>query len=151
MYRIKLFLLFVICSISFCFAQNPIRWRSSVKMTDKAEGVVLMKAIVQPGWHLYGIDLPKGGPKSTSFDFSDSVGIELIGTVSSSTTPIEVFDNMFQLKLNWWDSNVTFTQRFKVTGNNPMLKGSITYMGCNDETCTPPRKESISLSIPVKK
>lgn len=119
-------------------------------MTNATEGIVTVKAIIQSGWHLYGFDLPKGGPKSTSFDFSGSSGIELIGAVNPSIKPVEVFDNMFQLMLNWWDSNVTFTQRFKATGEKPTIKGVITYMGCNEQTCTPPRKENITLTIPVK-
>ena len=150
MYRIRLFLLLFILSASCIYAQNPIKWRSSLKMTNATEGIVTVKAIIQSGWHLYGFDLPKGGPKSTSFDFSGSSGIELIGAVNPSIKPVEVFDNMFQLMLNWWDSNVTFTQRFKATGEKPTIKGVITYMGCNEQTCTPPRKENITLTIPVK-
>lgn len=148
MHRVRIFSLLFILSVSCLYAQNPIKWRSSVKMTSDTEGVIALKAFMQPGWHLYGFDLPKGGPKSTSFDFSNSSGIELIGTINASVKPVEVFDDMFQLTLNWWDANVAFTQHFKIIGKKPSIKGVITYMGCNDQTCTPPRKENITLTIP---
>ncbi len=151
MRRITLLLMAMVFSVACALAQNPIKWRSSIKMTDKNEGTITMKAIIQPGWHLYGLDLPKGGPKSTTFYFEKRTDVEFIGSVTPSTKPIETFDQMFQIKLNWWDANVIFTQKFKVTGANPLIKGGITYMGCNDENCTPPRKENISLSIPTKK
>ena len=53
---------------------QPVKWRISVKMTSKTEGVVTIRAIVGQGWHLYGLDIPKGGPKPTSFNFSKSEG-----------------------------------------------------------------------------
>lgn len=150
MRRITLIILSAVISVACAFAQNPIKWRSSVAMTNATEGVITMKAIVQPGWHLYGVDLPKGGPKSTTFDFSQSTDIELTGKITPSVKPTTTFDQMFQLELNWWETTVTFTQAFKVTGKSPNIKGVITYMGCNNETCTPPRKENISLTIPVQ-
>lgn len=151
MRRIIFIMMAAVFSMTCAIAQNPIKWRSSVKMTTADEGVITMKAIIQPGWHLYGLDLPKGGPKATTFDFTQSTGIELTGEITPSSKPVETLDKMFDLKLNWWDANVTFTQQFKVTGKTPAIKGVITYMGCNNETCMPPRKENISLSIPAQK
>ena len=144
MQRIISFLTAITVTVACAMAQSPIKWRTSLKMTGNAEGTIMMKAIVTDGWHLYGTNLPKGGPKSTTFDFAQSSDIEFIGAPVPSEKPIEIYDKMFDLKLNWWAANVTFTQRFKVTGNSPAIKGTITYMGCNDETCMPPRKEKIS-------
>lgn len=132
-------------------AQNPIKWRSSIKMVSKTEGIVTMKAIIEPGWHLYGIDLPKGGPKATSFDFSSSVGIKLIGNVEPSAKPKVVHDKLFDLKLNWWEESLSFTQRFKLEGKGEAkVNATISYMGCNDETCLPPSTKTINIVVPKK-
>lgn len=130
-------------------AQKPIKWRTSVKMTSKTEGVVTMKAIIENGWHLYGTNIPSGGPKATKFDLSQSIGVKFIGGTVPSVTPKNVYDNTFGLNLNWWDKTVIFTQKFKLTGKpNAKIIGSISYMGCNDQTCLPPSSQSINIVVP---
>jgi thiol:disulfide interchange protein DsbD len=64
----KLTFLFVALIISAvtAMAQSPIKWRTTYKMTSQTEGVLTVKAIVTEGWHLYGTELPEGGPKATS-------------------------------------------------------------------------------------
>ena len=131
------------------YAQKPIKWRTSVKMINTTEGVITMKAIIQQGWHLYGTSIPSGGPKATSFNFSSSVRIKLVGEVTPSYMPKNVFDKSFNINLNWWDKTVTFTQKFKLTNKaNAKVVGAITYMGCNDQTCLPPSTQSINIAVP---
>ncbi len=130
-------------------AQKPIKWRSSAKMINETEGVITIKAIIEPGWHLYGVDIPSGGPKATKFDFSGSVGVKLVGNVEPSTKPIKVHDNVFDLTLNWWDKTTTFTQKFiKNKKENAKIIGTIQYMGCNDQTCLPPSTQQINITVP---
>ncbi len=152
MRKISLLLAIVVAATFGAIAQNPIKWRTSVTMISETEGVVTMKAILQNGWHLYGTELPAGGPKATKFDLSASTGVTFIGTPVPSIKPVEKHDDMFNLTLNWWDKNVTFTQKFKVTdASTAKIIGVINYMGCNDETCAPPKKQKISIVVPPYK
>lgn len=130
-------------------AQNAIRWRTTVKMTNEKEGVVTVRALVEPGWHLYGTQLPKGGPKPTVLDFSASKGVKFIGDFKPSQKPETKHDDMFGITLNYWSQNVLFTRRFKLTGakTDALISGKITYMGCNDATCLPPKTESFTVKI----
>ena len=147
----KYYLLIAIIVLSICSlsAQTPIKWRSSIKMINETEGIVSMKAIIEPGWHLYGTNLPSGGPKATSFDFSSSQGIKLVGGITPSDEPKNVKDQLFGLNLNWWDKTLSFTQKFKVIKNNARVICAISYMGCNDQTCLPPSIQSINISVPA--
>lgn len=130
-------------------AQSPVRWRASVNMTSPDEGEIVVKALIDDGWHLYGFDMPDGGPKPTRFDFSASTGIELNGEIRPSEKPIVRMDPLFGKNLSWWDRNVNFTQRFSVIDKeNGVIRISITFMSCNGGTCTPPRTETISAPIP---
>ncbi len=130
-------------------AQSPVRWRTSVNMTSPDEGEIVIKALIDDGWHLYALDMPEGGPKATKFDFSSSNGIEIRGDIKPSENPISRMDPLFGKKLSWWDRNVNFTQRFSVIDKeNGIIKVSITFMCCNGGTCTPPKTETISASIP---
>ena len=152
MRKISLLLAIVVAATFGAIAQNPIKWRTSVTMTSETEGVVTMKAILQNGWHLYGTELPAGGPKATKFDLSASTGVIFIGTLVPSIKPAEQHVDMFNLTLNWWDKNVTCTQKFKVTdASTAKIIGVINYMGCNDETCAPPKKQKISIVVPPYK
>ena len=87
--------------------------------------------------------------KATKFDFSSSTGIKLIGGVVPSIKPKNVYDNTFGINLNWWDKTVTFTQKFKLTNkSSAKVVGTISYMGCNDQTCLPPSTQSINIVVP---
>lgn len=146
-----LFLFFAIFTMAFTVeAQSPVRWRTSVRMTSPTEGEISIKALISDGWHLYGFDMPEGGPKSTHFDFSDCIGIVLDGNIRPSEQPVSQMDPLFGKKLSWWDRNVTFTQRFTVKDDkDARIKIQIYFMSCNGGTCTPPRTETVTTTIPA--
>ena len=148
-----LFLLLAVFAIAFTSgAQSPVRWRTSVKMTSPTQGEITIKALISEGWHLYGFDMPDGGPKPTRFDFSDCIGIKLDGDVKPSAQPIVQMDPLFGKNLSWWDRNVTFTQRFTLKNDKEArVKVSITYMSCNGGICTPPKTETVTTTIPEYK
>ncbi len=149
MKKISLILVVLLSSIVSMSAQKPIKWRSNIKMTSETEGVVTIKAIIEPGWHLYGTQIPSGGPKATKIDLSSSEGVKFVGDVTPSIAPKKVHDKTFDLNLNWWDQNVTFTQKFKLSSKKgAKIVGVISFMGCNDQTCLPPSTQSINIVVP---
>ena len=149
MKKISLILVVLLSTILSVSAQKPIKWRSNVKMTSETEGVVTIKAIIEPGWHLYGTQIPSGGPKATKIDLSSSEGVKFVGNVTPSIAPKKVYDKTFDLNLNWWDQNVSFTQKFKLSSKKgAKIVGVISFMGCNDQTCLPPSTQSINIVVP---
>ncbi len=48
-----------------------------VKATGPNQGTVTFRALIEKGWHLYGLELPKDGPKPTEFNLEGSKDIEL--------------------------------------------------------------------------
>ena len=119
---------------------TPVKWK--IKLDDKngeAEKEILFTATADKGWHLYDMNLPEGGPISTSFTFETLKGAELLGQPTPSVTPTTVFDEQFQMNLRWYAGSVTFTQKLKVTDASKFkAEGAIEFMACNDETCLPP-------------
>lgn len=125
---------------------TPITWDVSTEMTSETEGVVKFAATIEKGWHLYGTTLPEGGPRETSIKFDRIEGAELIDSPEPSIAPVEKVDMVFHLKLNWWESDVTLSQRFRVTDKKGyLLGGTITFQGCNDGSCIPPAKEAFEV------
>ena len=91
------------------------------------------------------MNLPEGGPISTSFTFETLKGAELVGQPTSSVTPTTVFDEQFQMNLRWYAGSVTFTQKLKVTDAAKFkAEGAVEFMACNDETCLPPDQISFA-------
>ncbi len=128
---------------------NPIKWTVESAIGSDGEGSITFKASIESGWHLYALDLPDGGPRPTVFKFDTIEGAELIGDIQPSVEPTETVDMVFHLKLGWWDKDVNFVQRFKTTGNSGYkIAGTISFQGCNDESCIPPSKEPFEIASP---
>ena len=130
---------------------NPVKWRVNVKMISSNVGEVIMTATIDDGWHLYGMNMPKGGPKSTEIDFTGSKGVKFEGGLSQSVAPTVYHDSMFEMKLSCWEKKVTFRRKFKVTDRaNALIAGSISFMSCNNINCSAPVTEKFSKKVPLK-
>lgn len=119
---------------------TPVKWK--IKLDDKGgapEKEIVFTATADKGWHLYDMNLPEGGPVSTSFTFETLNGAELIGQPVPSVKPTTVYDEQFAMNLHWYPGTVSFIQKLKVTDPAKFkVEGEVEFMACNDETCLPP-------------
>lgn len=119
---------------------TPVKWK--IKLDDKGgapEKEIVFTATADKGWHLYDMNLPEGGPVSTSFTFETLNGAELIGQPAPSVKPTTVYDEQFAMNLRWYPGTVSFIQKLKVTDPAKFkVEGEVEFMACNDETCLPP-------------
>jgi len=133
------YLVFLLFFIGFSPALNaqmhePVKWKTEINES----GEIVFRATVNRGWHLYDMNLPDGGPISTSFDFEEIKGAELIGKVSTKSKITAQYDEMFEMTVRWFAENPTFIQKIKIKDKDKFLiKGSINYMSCNDQFCVP--------------
>ena len=132
------------------FAQNitPIKWSETVEMTSQTEGKIIFDVKIENGWHLYGFNLPEGGPKPTKITFDKVDGVELVGDLTSSKQPVKKFDKTFNLDLTWWDSDLKIEQAFRLSDKAVReITGKIEYQGCNDQSCVAPAKELFAVKV----
>lgn len=119
---------------------TPVKWK--IKLDDKGgapEKEIVFTATADKGWHLYDMNLPEGGPVSTSFTFEILNGAELIGQPVPSVKPTTVYDEQFAMNLRWYPGTVSFIQKLKITDPGKFkVEGEVEFMACNDETCLPP-------------
>ena len=143
--RFLLIFTLMVIGASCAFAQifDPVKWKSAIKMTDATNGVVTFTATVDAGWHVYGTQLPAGGPEPTSVHWNNQ-GVKLVGGLTPSKVAHKQHDETFDMDLSWWTGSVTLSQKFTVTAKEYKIEGSIRYMACDDENCTPPKSESFS-------
>lgn len=125
----------------------PLKWSIKLQETNKPVKDLIFTASMDKGWHLYDMNLPEGGPVSTSFNFETVEGAELVGTPVASTKPTAFFDELFSMEVRWFSNAVTFTQQFKITNPKKFkLSGEVEYMVCNDATCLPPEREAFEFN-----
>ncbi|MBZ4190761.1 MULTISPECIES: protein-disulfide reductase DsbD N-terminal domain-containing protein [Bacteroidota] len=148
MKKIIFFVAFVFLSAtSFGQILKPVKWSYAAKRTSDKEAVLLLKATIENGWHIYSLSVPKDGPQPTSFSFQSSKSYQLNGKVLAAK-PIVKHDPTFDMQVGYYEKSVVFQQKVKLTDQSPTVKGTLTYMVCNDKQCLPP--EEVAFSIPVK-
>ncbi|MDL2264867.1 thioredoxin family protein [Parabacteroides sp. OttesenSCG-928-G07] len=136
-------LFLMLCCMQFAYTQilTPVKWTIELEDDGKAEKFILFTAVSDRGWHLYDMNLPAGGPISTSFSFEVLEGVELIGEPVASKKPTAVYDELFSMELRWYEGTVSFRQSFRVTDpSNVKIEGELEFMACDDATCLPPER-----------
>jgi thiol:disulfide interchange protein DsbD len=139
MKRIVLLLTFLVTAFA-AEAQiyDPVKWNTSVEKVSDTEYDLVIKASIEPNWHLYSQNVPEDGPIPTTFTFEPGTGYELVGT------PVEeeghtVNDAVFNMMIKYFDNSATFKQRIRVTTTETLeIKGEVEFMVCDDAQCLPP-------------
>lgn len=131
---------------------STVAWKQQVEMTGEKTGKLILTMTPAKGWHIYGFDVEAGGPKAMSADFSKSTGVKFKGELTPSVAPVKTHDDIFGIDVTYWESKVVFTRKFVVTdAAKAKIIGTITYQGCNGETCNAPQKYNVSVTVPAGK
>ena len=125
---------------------QPVHWSYAAKKLSPTEAVVLLKATIDPGWHVYSQHVKDGGPVKTTIKFDPSRAYTLVGTPQEAK-PVTRMEKTFNMEVSYFEKEVTFQQKVKLTGKSPqVVKGTIEYMVCNDKQCLPPDEIPFSVS-----
>lgn len=132
---------------------SNVTWSTSVEKTSDTEGTIVWHADIKEGWHIYGLEMPSlpdtPTPPPTSFSITPSDSLELIGDVESSAKIESHYDDILKLNIPWVEGAVSFSQKFRVKSDIKGLNitGTINFMACNNEACTPPAVEEFSVTF----
>jgi len=111
---------------------------------------VTIEAVIDGDWHLYGLDIPKGGPVATKFSIK-SGNAQISGKIIESEPEI-VFDPNFKMKVSWHKSGSRFTIPLKLTDEQigaGLVDVQVLFMVCNDEVCLPPTRKTINVPLTI--
>lgn len=147
MKRILVFLLFIISFSLRAQIVEPVSWSYSSKKVSDFEADLIIKANIDPGWHVYSQFIGEGGPIPTSFKFTPSKDYSLIGKVSETPKAVSAFDKNFGIQIAWHEKEVVFKQRIKVKSPNPIVSGSLEFMVCNDVRCLAPTEVEFKITV----
>jgi thiol:disulfide interchange protein len=117
---------------------TPVKWSFSQVMTSDNNYDLKFKATIDKTWHIYSQYIGDNGPVPTKFTFQPNAEVDFIGKTDEPKGH-EEHDPNFDMKLVWFENEVTFTQKVKVT-KTTKLKGNVEYMVCAMQ-CLPPTKE----------
>ena len=126
----------------FSISQNAVKWSTTKEKVEKEDNtyLIIFHAKIGSDWHLYSQDLPSpdAGPLPTEFAFDVNENIELIGNVAEDKDKMHsVMDDAFGVQVNYYDGDVTFTQKVKLKSDLASLSGYVYYMVCNEIMCVP--------------
>lgn len=146
-FLVALLIAFVTAS-SFAQIYEPVKWTQELKSTGETTADIIIKASIDEGWHLYGLNLPKDGPIPTSVVFDKIENAEKVGGIQTPSKLLKAFDVNFDMELNWYAKEAVFIQKIKFADASKVsIKGYVEYMVCNDESCLPPTKNQFKLGI----
>ncbi|WP_455108453.1 cytochrome c biogenesis protein CcdA [Porphyromonas sp.] len=128
--------------------RDAVSWSHSVEDKSPTEKVIVFSATIKGDWHLYGTELPSGGPTPTSLIVDKIAGAQLVGKLTASKKPIEKHDPNFDMTLRFYSGQVSFRQTLRITDPKAFaFSGAIRYMVCNDEQCLPPSNWDFTIAL----
>lgn len=150
---IFIFLLFS----SAIFAQNPTKWglESDVNGKQIKAGDVFritLRAEIEPGWHLYALDQPTGGPIATTIKSSDGTKFEISGEIVSPRPKVEPDPNFIidgkPINTRFFTDKAEFQIPMRaiseVSAENVAV--DVRFQLCNNTFCLPPRIKRVSFT-----
>lgn len=142
--------LFAITGAFAQFENNPVKWTYQAKKIGPKLYEVHLKATIDKPWHLYAQDAGKG-PEPTSIVFDKNPLVQLSGKTKEIGKLEKQYDPNFKSELRFYAGSVDFVQTVKMRSTaQTVVKGSITFMVCNDNRCLPPKEIPFSVTIDGK-
>lgn len=126
--------------------QEPVKFKTELKNVSADEVEIVFSATIDNGWHVYSSELGDGGPISATFNTEKLSGASLVGKLKPVGKEVSAYDQMFEMKVRYFEHTAQFVQKLKLTGGNYQIEGFLEYGACNDENCLPPTQVPFNFS-----
>ena len=141
------FILLMFTGIVNAQINNPVIWTYTAKKVADKTYELHMTATITGNWHLYAQDAGEG-PEPTTFNFTANPLISFDGKVKEVGKMEKSYDKNFNSVLKYYSNKVDFVQKIKVkTSIATVVKGTVTFMVCNDRQCLPPKDVPFSINV----
>src|SRR5439155_20609356 len=133
---------------------DPAKWSLDLQPAAAAPGskvVARLAAKIEPGWHLYSLTTPAGGPIATTIRIADNAAVVRFRVFEPA--PKRAFDPNFNLETETYEGEPAFlseieTKKDAVAGATEVV-AEVRYQMCNDRVCLPPVKRRAAATRPV--
>ena len=142
-------------------AQRPtdvVKWSVTssgrdVKLGDTVK--VEVTADVAPGWHLYALTQPKGGPNPLKIAVAKGQPFEIKAAEIAAPAPEVTRDANFDLETRQYDGKVVFTVPVSAartaTAGRHEVPLEITFQACGNGICLRPFTQTLPVSLAVQR
>ncbi len=126
-------------------APRPVRAGDAVSLT--------LTATIAPGWHLYAMAQPEGGPISTEVSLPANRLATFARPIVASK-PATIFDPSFEMRVQLYSDSATFALPLTVTAAAPAgahpFAVEARYQSCNDVICLPPKTVRVETTLTIR-
>lgn len=142
---------FVVTLLSFVLGNSqilePVKWSTSVEKISDTEYILVSKATIEKGWHLYSQNVPEDGPIPTTFIYDDSdSGFKIIGNTEEEEGHT-IDDPVFMMKIKYFENLALFKQKVEVQGGTKTINAFVEFMVCDDSKCLPPTEIDLVFNL----
>ncbi len=148
--------LFLLVCLGAAPKLNPVQWSLSAAPEPVSPGstvVLRLHADIAPGYHLYSLTTPKGGPIRTTLSLKDSPAFEDARMYQSS--PDRHNDPNLNVPVEIFSGPTDFPIQAKIKPDavfgTAILTAQTRYQACSDEICLPPVTRTASATITIGK
>ena len=130
---------------------TPAHW--TVRDVPKTAGVGRMFAVrlvgtIEPGWHIYAMEEPEGGPIATEIGLAEGDPLTLLAVDEPQARM--VLDPVLRTMTGMFQDEVSF--RLRLRSGRGVPPGAVNhivvhYQSCNEQVCLPPRTETVSFAL----
>ncbi|MFM7672369.1 MAG: protein-disulfide reductase DsbD domain-containing protein [Bacteroidota bacterium] len=144
-----LFTLFLIGLSQLLFAQHPVSWQFQVVKKGEQQYDIVLKASIQPGWHLYSQQQPDDAIAiPTSIQFNANPLLMREKDVREEGKLEKYKDKTLGVTAHQFSGQVSFIQSVKLKAKvKTAITGEIEYQVCDDEKCLPPKKVPFTIVL----
>jgi len=130
------------CLIFCANAQRPadiVKWTAHLTQQNAAAATIDLSADIQPGWHIYALSEPAGGPNPLTVSIPDGEFFALNGPVHESA-PEHRFDPSFKMETAFYLNHVQLLASIKKSKAETAasIPVNVRFQTCNDKLCMPP-------------
>ncbi|MDR0544454.1 MAG: thioredoxin family protein [Odoribacteraceae bacterium] len=136
----KLFVLIAIAClwvVGPAFAQmvNPTRWISSVEKTGEDTYALKMKASIEPGWVIYSMFTPDGGPLRAELVVAEEATGQVVAAgVAKEGEARRKFDEVFKVETLYFTGEYEVTKEVRVTDPTlSTIRASFSFQACAEQ------------------
>jgi|WetSurMetagenome_2_1015567.scaffolds.fasta_scaffold01495_10 thiol:disulfide interchange protein len=126
---------------------DPVAWDFGFEKKGDDKYDLIFTATIEKGFHIYAMDVPKGGPIPTTFSFDSLPAYVLDGKTREVTVPDEIFDEAFGFKIRTISNKAEFRQEITAREPSFTVRGTLNFMSCNNSTCSPPKDVEFAINI----
>ena len=141
----------LVASSALAAPPTPAHWAVQGPKSPAAPGATFtltLTAHIDPGWHIYALEEPDGGPIATQIGLAEGDPLTLLDVAEPE--PRMVPDPVLRQTTGMFQTAADFTLKVRAPRSLPSGATSrilVRYQSCNDQICLPPHTETITLPL----